>query len=171
MTYISFIFFAVLSICYLYRIKNIDIYVYFGLIVNILIESLRWNVGVDWNSYLYYYQNINDISDSFLYFEKGYYFLNLIFSYFNAPYNLLLFFISSLSTYCIHFSVYKYCNKNPLSICVTLSATHLFLGSNRQMIALSLITLAFIHFEYILKARITLYFYSIIVVSMKSNTY
>jgi hypothetical protein len=147
MLYLTYVYFSILAIVSTFYKKKLNIFVYIGIIGNILIEGLRWNTGVDWNSYLYYYQNIDNISESFSYFEYGYYALNMVFNYMNLPYNLMLLLISVFVGYAIHYRMYVFCGFNPLSVCITLSILHLFLGSNRQIIAISLSTLALLNYS------------------------
>lgn len=128
------------------------------LLFNALIEGMRWNTGVDWQTYLLHYQkySMGLLPDTFAYFEPSYNFLVSSFNYFNAPYNLFLIFIAFFIAYTFHFSLYKFNNKVILSVLISLSTLHLFLGSNRQIIALGLSTLALINIYKSNKIRGTL---------------
>lgn len=78
------------------KTKN-NFFMKLSLLFLIIISGLRWEVGIDYLSYLLIFQKIK-IGDYSLGKEIGYTFLNKIFCLFDLPFNIMLTFIAIVNT-------------------------------------------------------------------------
>lgn len=109
--------------------------------------SLTFGRGYDWINYYDYYNSIAKGYDT-MPFEPGYYYVMVLFSYFNAPFSVLTFF----TTVFFFIVIYKFCieTKNPSLNFFTIFAFmgfFMFSEQIRQGVAVCIIMLAIPYFE------------------------
>lgn len=121
------------------KLKNILIGITFFIIV--LQYAFRWETGTDWSSYLEHFiavTNLNSFKNLDNLFEPGYNILVYIFKLFSASYSGFLL-LHSLIYFSIMFSSIREYSNNPLlTLTIFYTSTIGIMGSNRQLLALSI---------------------------------
>ncbi len=109
---------------------------FLSLLFLLLLAAFRFRVGADWDSYINFYENIEE-SESL---EIGYAFLNNFFSSISLPYNLFLLFINGFALYLMFIFIRN--NTKYMQLAVLLFFCDLYLYYNlsgiRQAIALAI---------------------------------
>lgn len=116
--------------------KNKKLFIMY-LIFFIFYEGLRWKTGTDWNSYYNYFKNVTvDLNP--LNMEIGYQYLNLIIKkiYNNYSFFLIIYTLILYSLYL--YGIYKMSKNFCLSVFIFYSNYLVYLGMNRQHLAMAI---------------------------------
>ena len=114
---------------------------YVSFLLLVLFIGLRWETGTDWESYVFVFEEINSISSLFEYWgfmEFGYLLINFIVRMFTDNYTLFLLFHAVLMFYFLIKAFKSLTNYTQLTLMLFFAITLGNMGSNRQLLALSL---------------------------------
>ena len=120
-----------------YKIKSF----YISFILLVLFVGLRWETGTDWEPYVFVFDEMNSITSLFEYFgfmEFGYLLINFVIRIFTANYTLFLLFHAILMYFILIKAFNSLTNYVQLTLMLFFAITLGNMGSNRQLIALSL---------------------------------
>lgn len=129
-------------------------YALLGILV--LIEGTRWYSGTDFAMYFNSYQQVLNLIPEYhnLRYDRLYLWLTILFKSLQLDYTWLLLFLSTLTTFLYGWALKKYTDFPIIALLVLFVSLIGFLGSNRQLIALSLV---FFGVYFILAKRYFLY--------------
>ena len=121
--------------------KKKKLFLFFSFLLMVIVVGLRWETGTDWDAYLITFGNINDFWSVFLdrtNMEKGYLFLNLIIKLITDNYSFLLVILAVLMYYFLIRAFQKLTEYPQLTLLLFFSSTLGSMGSNRQLLAVSI---------------------------------
>ena len=124
-----------------YNEKMKKLFLFFSFLLMVIVVGLRWETGTDWDSYLNTFENSEDLWSVFLdrtNMEKGYLFLNLIIRLITDNYSFLLVILAVLMYYFLIRTFQKLTEYPQLTLLLFFSSTLGSMGSNRQLLAVSI---------------------------------
>lgn len=143
--------------------KGSTLLFYTSVIIIIALIGLRWETGTDWSSYYLFFDNLTldwSIIFGVMHFDLGYVIINALIKYFTQNYTLFLIFDTIIAIIPLVVLVRKISPFPNLSLFVFYTNFLLsqYMGSNRRMIAMSLVLWAvyFIAIHKETKAIVTL---------------
>jgi hypothetical protein len=104
----------------------------------ILFSGLRWEMGTDWNNYLHMF--LYPDSDYTKSMEPGYQYYIHFLRYFTDDYTFYLLVTDALTLGGISYLIFRYSNRNFLSLFYSTGTLFWYAGSLRQMLSLLFIT-------------------------------
>jgi EpsG family len=152
-------------ICIINRLFNKSKSTYFlfaALIYLSIFDAVRINTGTDWAMYSDHFNAIasNDFIENEI-FEMGYVWIEKIISIFSNSYNALLLIVAISTYWLLYLNIYL-CTRTIVFLPILYSTITPFLGSNRQMIALGVLSFSI---KYIVKKEFIPFFIIVLISS------
>jgi hypothetical protein len=159
-TILLLIFFGIFDIVKFKRKDKVILFVII-FIIFVLLDGLRWETGIDWDPYRYFFEKHPEYRT--ISWEPGYVLFNDLFYLVSQNYSLFLF-ASAILIYSIFLrSIYQY-TKYPLIAVLCFNSVVLgYMGMNRQLIAVAICLFAF---RYIVSRESYKFFFCIIIAAL-----
>lgn len=147
---------------YVYKDKQYSYLTIIAVGIVILISGFRYEVGYDFNSYQYYYLNMDEAVDKL---EPGFYMIMYILKYLNFPAQALYIFCSCATVLLVFSGITKYSTNVRLSFLIYILIPGLYLNSFSIVRQALSIAILFYGYKYLLNTQYFRYFVIVLIAS------